>query len=246
MHRTGDVFMDIRHSRYLAENIPTAQYVELPGEDSLLSTGDTESIIGAIEEFLTGGRRRTTAQRRLLTVLFTDIVDSTARAANVGDARWRDQLRRTTRAAARDRALRRARGQDDRRLVPRDFDAPSHGLRCAQAMVAAVERLGLQIRCGLHTGECEIMGDDVGGMAVHIASRVCGLARPARCWPPARRSGSVVGSDLQFDWRATQELKGVPGSGRCSRCSVDSSTVVVGPGTRLSRHSCGALTREPG
>ena len=121
MHRTGDAFMDIRHSRYLAEQIPGARYVELPGEDSLLSTGDTESIIGAIEEFLTGGRRRASAQRRLLTVLFTDIVDSTARAANVGDARWRDQLRaHDTAAAARDRPLRRARGQDDRRLVPRD------------------------------------------------------------------------------------------------------------------------------
>jgi len=212
MHRTGDVFMDIRHSRYLAENIPTAQYVELPGEDSLLSTGDTESIIGSIEEFLTGGRRRMTAQRRLLTVLFTDIVDSTARAANVGDSRWRDQLR------AHDTALRREIERFGGREVKTigdsflvTFDAPSHGLRCAQAMVASVGDLGLQIRCGLHTGECEVMGDDVGGMAVHIASRVVALARPGEVLASGTAFGSVVGSDLQFDWRATQELKGVPG-----------------------------------
>jgi class 3 adenylate cyclase len=212
MHRTGDSFMDIRHSRYLAEHIPNARYVELPGEDSLLSTGDTESIIGAIEEFLTGGRRRMSAQRRLLTVLFTDIVDSTARAANVGDARWRDQLR------AHDTVLRREIERFGGREVKTigdsflvTFDAPSHGLRCAQAMVAAVEHLGLQIRCGLHTGECEVMADDVGGMAVHIASRVAGLARPGEVLASGTAFGTVVGSDLQFDWRATQELKGVPG-----------------------------------
>jgi class 3 adenylate cyclase len=212
MHRTGDVFMDIRHSRYLAEHIPNARYVELPGEDSLLSTGDTEAIIGAIEEFLTGGRRRMSAQRRLLTVLFTDIVDSTARAANVGDARWRDQLRAHDTAVRRE--IERFGGREvktigDSFLVT--FDAPSHGLRCAQAMVAAIEHQGLQIRCGIHTGECEIMGDDVGGMAVHIASRVAGLARPGEVLASGTAFGSVVGSDLQFDWRATQELKGVPG-----------------------------------
>jgi class 3 adenylate cyclase len=212
MHRSDDAFMDIRHSRYLAEHIPNARYVELAGEDSLLSTGDTESIIAAIEEFLTGGRRRASAQRRLLTVLFTDIVDSTARAANVGDARWRDQL------AAHDTAVRREIERFGGREVKTigdsflvTFDAPSHGLRCAQAMVRAVEQLGLQIRCGLHTGECEIMGDDVGGMAVHIASRVAGLARPGEVLASGTAFGSVVGSDLQFDWRATQELKGVPG-----------------------------------
>jgi class 3 adenylate cyclase len=212
MHRSEDAFMDIRHSRYLAENIPTARYVEIPGEDSLLSTGDTESIIGAIEEFLTGGRRRMSSQRRLLTVLFTDIVDSTARAASFGDARWRDQLR------AHDTALRREIERFGGREVKTigdsflvTFDAPSHGLRCAQAMVAAVEQLGLQIRCGLHTGECEIMNEDVGGMAVHIASRVAGLARPGEVLASGTAFGSVVGSDLQFDWRATQELKGVPG-----------------------------------
>jgi class 3 adenylate cyclase len=212
MHRTGDAFMDIRHSRYLAEHIPNARYVELAGEDSLLSTGDTESIIGAIEEFLTGGRRRMSAQRRLLTVLFTDIVDSTARAANVGDARWRDQLRAHDTAVRRE--IERFGGREvktigDSFLVT--FDAPSHGLRCAQAMVAAIEQQGLQIRCGIHTGECEIMGDDVGGMAVHIASRVAGLARPGEVLASGTAFGSVVGSDLQFDWRATQELKGVPG-----------------------------------
>jgi class 3 adenylate cyclase len=212
LHRTGDGLIDIRHSRYLAEQMPHARFVELPGDDSLLSTGDTESIIGEIEEFLTGSRRSAGAQRRLLTVLFTDIVDSTARAATVGDARWRDQL------AAHDTAVRRQIARFGGREVKTigdsflvTFDAPSHGLRCAQAMVAEVEGLGLQIRCGLHTGECEIMGDDVGGMAVHIASPVAVLARPGDVLASGTAFGSVVGSDLQFDWRATQELKGVPG-----------------------------------
>jgi class 3 adenylate cyclase len=212
MHRAEDGFIDIRHSRYIAEQVPNSKYVELPGEDSLLSTGDTESIIGAIEEFLTGGRRSASGQRRLLTVLFTDIVDSTSRAANLGDARWRDEL------AAHDAAMRREIGRFGGREVKTigdsflvTFDAPSHGLRCAQAMVASVERLGLQIRCGLHTGECEVMGEDVGGMAVHIASRVAGLARPGEVLASGTAFGTVVGSDLQFDWRATQELKGVPG-----------------------------------
>ena len=212
MHRGGDRFIDIRHSRFVAEQVPNARYVELPGEDSLLSTGDTEAIIGEIEEFVTGGRRSASTQRRLLTVLFTDIVDSTARAATVGDARWRDQL------AAHDTAVRRQIARFGGREVKTigdsflaTFDAPSHGLRCAQAMVKEVEQLGLQIRCGLHTGECEIMGDDVGGMAVHIASRVAGLARPGEVLASGTAFGSVVGSDLQFDWRATQELKGVPG-----------------------------------
>jgi class 3 adenylate cyclase len=212
LHRGEDEFIDIRHSRYMAEHIPNARYVELVGQDSLLSTGDTEAIIGEIEEFLTGGRRSASAQRRLLTVLFTDIVDSTARAANLGDARWRDQL------AAHDTAVRREIARFGGREVKTigdsflvTFDAPSHGLRCAQAMAAAIERLGLQIRCGLHTGECEVMGDDVGGMAVHIASRVAGLARPGEVLASGTAFGTVVGSDLQFDWRATQELKGVPG-----------------------------------
>jgi pimeloyl-ACP methyl ester carboxylesterase len=195
MHRSEDGFIDIRHSRYVADNIPSARYVELPGQDSLLSTGDTEAIIGEIEEFLTGGRRSASAQ-----------------AATVGDARWRDQL------AAHDTAVRRQIARFGGREVKTigdsflaTFDAPSHGLRCAQAMVKEVEALGLQIRCGLHTGECELMGDDVGGMAVHIASRVAGLARPGEVLASGTAFGSVVGSDLQFDWRATQELKGVPG-----------------------------------
>jgi class 3 adenylate cyclase len=212
LHRSDDGFVDIRHSRYLADHIPNARYVELPGEDSLLSAGDTESIIVSLEEFLTGGRRSASSQRRLLTVLFTDIVDATTRAARLGDARWRDQL------AAHDKAVRREIERFGGREIKTigdsflvTFDAPSHGLRCARAMVASVADLGLEVRVGLHTGECEIMGDDVGGMAVHIASRVAGLARPGEVLASGTAFGTVVGSDLNFDWRATQELKGVPG-----------------------------------
>jgi class 3 adenylate cyclase len=213
LHRAEDGFIDIRHSRYLAEQIPGAKLVELPGADSLLSAGDTEALIGEIEEFLTGGRRGATAQRRLLTVLFTDIVDATTRAARLGDARWRDQLTAHDKVVRRE--IERFGGREiktigDAFLVT--FDAPSHGLRCARAIVNSVDSLGLQVRAGLHTGECEIMENDVGGMAVHIASRVCGLARPGEVLASGTAFGTVVGSDLEFEWRATQELKGVPGS----------------------------------
>ena len=213
LHRAEDAFMDVRHSRYLAAQIPGARLVELPGADSLLSAGDTEALVGEVEEFLTGGRRGATAQRRLLTVLFTDIVDATTRAARLGDARWRDEL------AAHDAAVRREIERFGGREVKTigdsflvTFDAPSHGLRCAREIVASVRSLGLEIRAGLHTGECEIMNGDVGGMAVHIASRVAGVARPGEVLASGTAFGTVVGSDLQFEWRATQELKGVPGS----------------------------------
>ena len=213
IHRTGDKTVNVEGGRDVAAHIPGARLVEFPGDDHLYFAGEnSDDIADAIEEFLTGSRAPVAVDRVLATVLFTDIVDSTARAANVGDARWRDQL------AAHDTAVRREIERFGGREVKTigdsflvTFDAPSHGLRCAQAMVAAVEHLGLQIRCGLHTGECEIMGDDVGGMAVHIASRVAGLARPGEVLASGTAFGSVVGSDLQFDWRATQELKGVPG-----------------------------------
>jgi class 3 adenylate cyclase len=213
LHRRGDRLMDPRHSRYLADHIPGARLVWLEGEDSLPTLGDTEAFLGEIEEFLTGGRRHD-AQRSLLTVLFTDICDGTARAAALGDKRWRDLL------AAHDAAVRREVERFDGEEVKTIGDgflvvfdgAPSRAVRCAGAIVRATEALDLAVRCGLHTGECERMGDDVGGMAVHIAARVSALAAPREVLASGTTYGTVVGAGLRFEDRGHHELKGVPGA----------------------------------
>lgn len=214
LHRTGDTFIDPGHSRVLAETIPGARYVELPGQDSLAMLGDTEALLGEIEEFLTGGRATSTGlQRQLLTVLFTDIVDATGHAARMGDGRWRDLL------AAHDDAIRREVERYGGREIKTVGDAylaafdgpPSDALRCARTIVRAVRGLDMRIRAGLHTGECELIGDDLGGMAVHIAARVCDMAAPDEVLTSGTVYGTVVGSGLEFDARGTHALRGVPG-----------------------------------
>jgi class 3 adenylate cyclase len=212
LHRTGDRLIDVRHSRYLAERIPGARFVELEGVDNLPGAVDSSDLLGEIEEFLTGGRSRT-IERRLLTVLFSDIVGSTAQAARLGDAAWRDVL------AGHDAAVRREVDRYGGREVKTIGDAflvafdgtPSNAVRCAAAIARAVEELGLAVRVGLHTGECEVMGDDVGGMAVHIAARVAALAVPGEVLASGTTYGTVVGAGLRFDDRGMQRLKGVPG-----------------------------------
>jgi class 3 adenylate cyclase len=215
LHRTGDRLIDVGHSRLLARSIPGARLVELPGNDSLPMIGDTEALLGEIEEFLTGSRTQTSGlQRRLLTVLFTDICDATGHAARMGDARWRDLL------AAHDDAIRREVERYGGREVKTVGDGyiaafagpPSDAVRCARTVVAAVRGLGLRIRAGLHTGECELIGDDVGGMAVHIAARVCDMAAPDEVLTSGTVYGTVVGSGLEFEMRGAHELRGVPGA----------------------------------
>jgi class 3 adenylate cyclase/alpha-beta hydrolase superfamily lysophospholipase len=212
LHRTGDRLIDVRHSRYLAERIPGARYVELEGVDNLPGAVDSSDILGEIEEFLTGGRARTVA-RELLTVVFSDIADSTGHAARLGDAPWRDLL------GAHQVAVRREIDRFGGREVKTIGDAfliafegaPSHAVRCADAIVHAVRALGLEVRVGLHTGECEVIGDDVGGMAVHIAARVAALAHPGEVLASGTTYGTVVGAGLRFEDRGMQALKGVPG-----------------------------------
>jgi pimeloyl-ACP methyl ester carboxylesterase len=212
MHRTDDRLIDVRHSRYLAANIPGARLVEVPGVDSLPMVGDTEALLGEIEEFLTGGRGRE-MDRELLTVLFTDVVDATVRAATLGDAGWRDLL------AGHDQCVRSAIarfGGTEVKTIGDSFlvtfsGPPSQAVRCARAIIDGVAELGLAVRAGLHTGECEHMGADVGGMAVHIAARVNALAVAGEVLVSGTVYGTVVGSGLDFEDRGMQVLKGVPG-----------------------------------
>ena len=213
MHRRGELVWDLRHSRYLAAHIPGARYVELEGEDSFPFVGDSEAIIEEIEEFLTGGRRGGELARALLTVMFTDIVDATARAAALGDGRWRDLLARHDEVVRKELARfggREVKTVGDGFLAT--FDGPpTRALRCALAITAATRELGVEVRVGMHTGECELIGEDVGGMAVHIASRVGALAAAGEVLVSGTVFGTVVGGPFTFDDRGFHELKGVPG-----------------------------------
>ena len=215
LHRKDADFIDIRHSRYLAEHIPGARYVELPGQDTLLVVGDTDAALDEIEEFLTGSRAQREPDRILATVMFTDIVGSTERAAELGDQRWRELLRRHD-ALVR-RHLERSRGRavkttGDGFLAT--FDGPARAIRCATSIADAVRDLGVEIRAGLHTGECEVIGDDVGGLAVHIGARVAQRAGPGEVLVSSTVKDLVVGSGIEFADRGAQELKGVPGEWR--------------------------------
>ncbi|HSZ13449.1 MAG TPA: adenylate/guanylate cyclase domain-containing protein [Solirubrobacteraceae bacterium] len=213
MHRPRELVWDVRHSHYLAEHIPGARYVELEGIDSLPFVGDSDAIVEEVEEFLTGVRTGGEFARALLTVLFTDIVDATAHAARLGDGRWRDLL------AQHDAQVRAELARFDGREVKTvgdgflaTFDGPpSRALRCALAITRAARELGVEVRAGMHTGECELIGSDVGGMAVHIASRVCGLAGAGEVLVSGTVFGTVVGGPFSFEDRGFHELKGVPG-----------------------------------
>ena len=213
MNRAEDVSWDMRHSRYLAERIPAARYVELPGADSLPFVGDFEPIVEEIEEFLTGVRLGGGRDRALLTVVFTDIVQAPGHAARLGDARWRDLL------AAHDERVRAqlaSHGGREVKTVGDGFLAvfdgpPSRALGCALAITRAARELGVQVRVGMHTGECELVGEDVAGMAVHIAARVCGLAHSGEVLTSGTVYGTVVGGPFSFTDRGMHELRGVPG-----------------------------------
>ncbi len=213
MHRPEELVWDVRHSHYLAEHIPGARYIELEGIDSFPFVGDSEAIVEEVEEFLTGGRTGGELARALLTVMFTDIVDATARAAELGDGRWRDLLARHDEDVRTELARfggREVKTVGDGFLAT--FDGPpSRALRCALAITRAARELGVEVRVGMHTGECELIGDDVGGMAVHIAARVGGLAGPGEVLVSGTVFGTVVGGPFTFEDRGLHELKGVPG-----------------------------------
>jgi len=211
LHRRGDRATSVYGGRWLAEQIRTARFVELPGSDHFPWIGDQDAVLGEVEEFLTGVRGMELSDRVLLTVLFTDIVDSTQHAAELGDEAWKrlldrhDQLVRLHLARYKGREVNTA---GDGCLAV--FDGPARGVRCARALLEAVRGLGLEIRAGLHTGEVELRGDEVAGLTVHIGARVAARATSSEVLVTRTVKDLVVGSGLAFEERGTHELKGVP------------------------------------
>ena len=213
VHADEDL-VPVQGGRFIADRIPGARMLEVKGRDHAPWLADhPELIADDIEEFLTGARHAATPDRVLSTVLFTDIVGSTERAAELGDAQWRAVLERhgeVTRAELGRFGGKEVKSTGDGFLAT--FDGPAAAIRCAEAIRGAVHQLGIEIRMGIHTGECEVIGEDVGGMAVHIASRVNGLAAPGEVLVSRTVRDLVVGSGIAFEERGIVELLGVPGT----------------------------------
>jgi class 3 adenylate cyclase len=215
LHRTADLAIEVEQGRYLAEHIPGAKLVELAGEDHLWWVGDTEAIVNEIAEFLTGEQQTIEPDRVLATVLFTDIVDSTKRAAKMGDRRWCDLL--CSHHAMLSKEIGRFRGRyvqstGDGCLAT--FDGPARAIRCALALSDESRRMGLEIRAGLHTGEIELREQDIRGLAVHIAARVLAQAQANEVWLSRTVKDLVVGSGFEFSEQGEFSLKGIPGEWR--------------------------------
>ena len=236
LHRTADPFIEVEHARYLARHIVGAKLIEFSGEVHLPWLGDRDAILDKVEQYLTGGRRVHEPERLLATVLFVDIVGSTERAAALGDLRWRELLEtfyvrvREVLQVYRGREIRTA---GDGLLAA--FDGPARAIRCAGAICERVRSLGLEVRCGIHTGECERMGDDLAGIAVHIGARVAALAAPGEALVSQTVRDLVAGSDLAFEERGMHALKGVP----------DEWRLVPGPGITAMSTSLFAQFRKP-
>jgi pimeloyl-ACP methyl ester carboxylesterase len=210
MTRHGDRDVKVEESRWLAEQIPGARFVELPGDEHLIWAGDTDSMLSEIEEFLTGSRSEPEPDRVLSTVLFTDIVDSTRRATDLGDRKWHELVDDHHSRVRRE--LERFRGREIDTAGDgffASFDGPARAIRAACSIRESVERLGIQIRAGLHTGECELMQDKIGGIAVHTGARVAGQAAPGEVLVSSTVRDLVAGSGISFDDRGEHDLKGV-------------------------------------
>ena len=221
LHRTGDLIAPVEGARLMADRIPDARLVEFEGDDHVPFTGDFEPVLDEMEQFLTGTRQERPLDRVLATVMFTDIVDSTRRAANAGDRRWRELLHRHDELTRRQ--LDRFRGQEVKTLGDgflATFDGPARGIECACAIRDGIGPLGLDVRAGLHTGECELHSEDVRGMAVNIGARVGALADANEVLVSSTVKDLVVGADLDFADRGEHELKGVPGKWRLYAASA--------------------------
>ncbi len=227
LHRRDD-YVPIGPARELARLIPGSRFVELEGRDHALTVGDTEAIVGEVEEFVTGTRRQPEPTRALLTVLFTDIVGSTRLAAELGDSRWRTLLDAHNQIVRRQ--LEEHRGREvktigDGFLVT--FDGPARAIWCARAITEAVRELDVHVRAGIHTGEAELLGDDIGGMAVHIGARVVALAGPDEVLVTRTVRDLVAGSGIAFTDRGAHELKGVPGKWDVLAVAADAGRPLV-------------------
>ena len=210
LHRSGDA-VPVACGRMVADLIPGARFVELNGSDHLFYSQDADAVLGHIRQFLTGSSAATEHDRVLATVLFTDIVDSTRRAAALGDTAWRALLERHDELVAEH--VRQAGGRVVKSLgdgALSVFPGPARAVRCAAELLRTAEELGLDVRAGLHTGECEVLGDDLGGLAVHIGARVSAKAQAGQVWVSGTVKDLVAGSGLRFVDRGEHELKGVP------------------------------------
>jgi class 3 adenylate cyclase len=211
VHRRGDRLVNRRSGQYVANHIPGARYYEVAGIDHAPFFERTDEILDVVEEFVTGRRPRVKTTRRLAAVLFTDIVGSTERAAEVGDAAWHELLERHHRAVRNEVAHFdgvEVKNTGDGFLAT--FDGPAAAIRCASAIVEATAAIGLDVRAGIHCGEIEIISDDVGGLAVHIASRVSGLAQGGEVLTSRTVRDLAAGSGIKFESRGMHTLKGVP------------------------------------
>jgi class 3 adenylate cyclase len=226
LHRDRSIFIPVEHGRYLAEHIAGSRYVELSGADVLYWVGDTAPMLDEIEEFITGMRGGFDAERVLTTIVFTDIVGSTQRAAALGDDRWRDLLDKHDRIIRHE--LERFRGREVNTAgdgFVATFTSPSVAIDCADAIVDAVRALGIEVRVGIHAGEVEMRGADVAGMAVHIGARVAALAGPSEVLVSSTVREIVTGSRRMFAERGENELKGVPGRWRLYALVREDATI---------------------
>lgn len=212
LHRREDWIVPVDNGRFLAKKIPGAKFVELEGTDHVPFFGDWESIADELEEFSTGTRRAREPDRVLATILFTDIVGSTEKASALGDRRWRELL------DSHDETVSKRLDRWQGRLVKATgdgllatFNGPARAIRCASEICSSLSSLGLEVRCGLHTGEVEVRGDDVGGIAVHIGARVMERARPGEILVSSSIPPLIAGSGVQFEERGSHKLKGVDG-----------------------------------
>jgi class 3 adenylate cyclase len=215
LQRKEDVYRNPGHAQYLGTHIPGAKLVELAGLDHLPYVGDSDAILDEVQEFLTGVRPPPEHDRLLATVMFTDIVGSTEHASSLGDKAWKDLLERHHALVRHE--LVRFRGREIKTFGDgflATFDGPARAVRCAQAIVEAVKSIGVRVRAGVHTGEVELMGEDVGGIAVHIGARVAALAAPSEVLVSGTVRDLVVGSGIEFRDRGSCVLKGVPGEWR--------------------------------
>jgi class 3 adenylate cyclase len=212
MHNVDQPFSRVAHGRYLAEHIAEAKYVELPGSALYPWWGDQEPVLAEIEEFVTGVRPVREPDRVLTTVLFTDMVGSTERAAQLGDRKWREVLERIDGLVRQELDSSRGRFvKDTGDGFLATFDGPARAVRCAVSVVDAAKAMDVDLRVGLHTGEVELAGDDVRGIAVHIGARVARIATAGEVLVSRTVTDLVAGSGLSFAERGSHALKGVPG-----------------------------------